>query len=138
VDHGSWDHHTGIGTTASGNIKSRTDEFAGAIAAFFADLGPLADKVTLVTISEFGRRVKENASYGTDHGHGSVMFLLGAGVKGGSYYGQWPGLTNTAESDLSVTRDFRSVLAEVVSSRFGASTAQVFPGVNLEQIGVMA
>ena len=73
--------------------RRRTDEFAGAIAAFFADLGPLADKVTLVTISEFGRRVVENANQGLDHGHGNVMFVMGAGVKGGCYYGKWPGLT---------------------------------------------
>jgi uncharacterized protein (DUF1501 family) len=138
VDHGSWDMHAGLGTLEWGDMIGNTDQLAKSLAAFFTDLGALGSKVTLVTISEFGRRVKENASYGTDHGHGSVMFLLGAGVKGGSYYGQWPGLTNTAESDLSVTRDFRSVLAEVVSSRFGASTAQVFPGVSLEQIGVMA
>ena len=48
--------------------------------------------VTVVTMSEFGRRVKENASGGTDHGHGNCMFLLGGGVNGGKVYGDWPGL----------------------------------------------
>ena len=67
-------------------------ELAGAIAAFFGDLGDQAGKVTLVTISEFGRRVVENASQGLDHGYGNVMFVAGAGVKGGRYYGSWPGL----------------------------------------------
>jgi uncharacterized protein (DUF1501 family) len=138
VDHGSWDMHTGLGTLGWGDMIHRTDELAKALAAFFTDLGSLGSKVTVVTLSEFGRRVKENANNGLDHGHGSVMFLLGAGVKGGSYYGQWPGLTNTSDADLLVTRDYRSVLGEVVSKRFGASTAQVFPGVSLEQIGVMA
>jgi uncharacterized protein (DUF1501 family) len=138
VDHGTWDMHAGLGTLEWGDMRSKTDELANALAAFFTDLGGLGTKVTLVTISEFGRRVKENASYGLDHGHGTVMFLLGAGVKGGSYYGQWPGLTDTAEADLQVTRDYRSVLGEVVSKRFGASTAQVFPGVSLQSIGVMA
>ena len=128
VDHGSWDHHTNIGTTAGGNMKSRTDEFAGAIAAFFADLGPLADKVTLVTISEFGRRVVENANQGLDHGYGNVMFVMGAGVKGGRYYGNWPGLTKTTDADLLVTTDYRSVLSEVIVSRFDASPAEIFPG----------
>ena len=85
MDHGSWDHHTQIGNTAGGNLKRMADELAGAVAAFFADLGPLADKVTLVTISEFGRRVVENANQGLDHGHGNVMFVMGAGVKGGAY-----------------------------------------------------
>lgn len=138
VDHGSWDHHAGLGTLEWGDMKRMTAELAAAVAAFFADLGPLASKVTLVTVSEFGRRVRENASWGLDHGHGNVMFLLGAGVKGGAYYGSWPGLTNTADADLTVTRDYRSVLGEVVSRRFGASTAQVFPGVTMESIGVMA
>ena len=137
VDHGSWDHHTNIGTTASGNIKSRTDEFAGAIAAFFADLGPLADKVTLVTISEFGRRVKENANQGLDHGHGNVMFVMGAGVKGGSYYGNWPGLGNTTDADLLVTTDYRNVLSEVITSRFDASPSEIFPGLTPRTVGVM-
>jgi uncharacterized protein (DUF1501 family) len=138
VDHGSWDHHTNIGTTASGNIKSRTDELAGAVAAFFADLGPLADKVTLVTISEFGRRVKENANQGLDHGHGNVMFVMGAGVKGGRYYGDWPGLSNTTDADLLVTTDYRNVLSEVIVSRFDASPSEIVPGLSPKSIGVMS
>jgi uncharacterized protein (DUF1501 family) len=137
IDHGSWDMHASLGTLAWGDMVSRTDELAKALAAFFTDLGTLGSKVTVVTISEFGRRVKENASAGLDHGHGTAMFLLGAGVKGGSYYGQWPGLANTSDADLLVTRDYRSVLGEVVSKRFGVSTATVFPGVTMETIGAM-
>jgi uncharacterized protein (DUF1501 family) len=138
VDHGSWDHHTNIGNTAGGYLKARADEFAGAIAAFFADLGPLADKVTLVTISEFGRRVVENANQGLDHGHGNVMFVMGAGVKGGAYYGRWPGLAVTSDADLLVTTDYRNVLSEVITSRFDASPAEIFPGLTPEHLGVMA
>jgi len=138
VDHGSWDMHASLGTLGWGEMIARTDELATSLAAFFKDLGSLAAKVTVVTLSEFGRRVKENASGGLDHGHGTAMFLLGAGVKGGHYYGQWPGLTNTSEADLLVTRDYRSVLGEVVSKRFGVSTATVFPGVPMETIGAMA
>ena len=134
VDHGSWDHHTWIGQPDNGNLKNMADAFAGAVAAFFADLGPLADKVTLVTISEFGRRVVENANQGLDHGHGNVMFAMGAGVKGG-YYGTWPGLTNTSDADLLVTTDYRSVLNEVVTRRLNASTAQVFPGLAPQDLG---
>lgn len=134
VDHGSWDHHTWIGGPDSGNLKNMADAFAGAVGAFFADLGPLADKVTLVTISEFGRRVVENANQGLDHGHGNVMFAMGAGVKGG-YYGTWPGLANTSDADLRVTTDYRSVLNEVVTRRLNASTAQVFPGLAPQDLG---
>lgn len=137
VDHGSWDHHQWIGTPGNGNLQRMADEFASATAAFFKDLGPLASKVTLVTISEFGRRVKENASQGLDHGHGNVMFLMGAGVKGG-YYGNWPGIQNTADADLLVTTDYRSVLSEVIRTRFPTrSTATVFPGFAPAAVGVM-
>ena len=64
-------------------MRRNAGDLAGSIAAFFADLGPVADRVTLVTLSEFGRRVKENDDYGTDHGFGNVMFVAGAGVRGG-------------------------------------------------------
>ncbi|MDO9457718.1 DUF1501 domain-containing protein [Nocardioides sp.] len=136
VDHGSWDHHTWIGQPDNGNIKNMATEFATAVAAFFADLGPLASKVTLVTISEFGRRVVENANQGLDHGYGNVMFAMGAGVKGG-YYGTWPGLTKTTDADLLVTTDYRSVLNEVITTRMNASTATVFPGFAPKTTGFM-
>lgn len=138
VDHGSWDHHTWIGTPDSGNLTRRASELAKAVAAFFTDLGALGDRVTLVTISEFGRRVKENANQGLDHGYGNVMFLLGAGVRGGQYYGRWPGLGETTDADLLVTTDYRSVLSEVVGSVFDATPGQVFPGFTPETIGAMA
>jgi uncharacterized protein (DUF1501 family) len=137
VDHGSWDHHTWIGQPDDGNLRRMADEFALSLAAFLTDLGPLADRVTVVTLSEFGRRVKENANQGLDHGYGNVMFLVGAGVKGGRYYGTWPGLTNTTDADLLVTTDYRSVLSEVVVKRLGASSAAVFPGFTPESVGVM-
>jgi uncharacterized protein (DUF1501 family) len=137
VDHGSWDHHTWIGQPDNGNLRRMADEFAGSVAAFMTDLGALANKVTVVTVSEFGRRVKENANQGLDHGYGNVMFLLGAGVKGGRYYGTWPGLTNTTDADLLVTTDYRSVLSEVVTSAFNASSAQVFPGFSPQSLGLM-
>ena len=137
VDSGNWDMHTGVGATDAGWMQRNAAELAGCIAAFFTDLGPVADRVTLVTISEFGRRVQENANGGLDHGWGNVMLLAGAGVKGGRYYGRWPGLRNTLDADLAVTTDYRSVLAEVVASRTSASTAAVFPGFQREHVGVM-
>ncbi len=138
VDHGSWDHHTWIGQPDNGNLRRMADEFALSVAAFLTDLGPtLSAKVTLVTVSEFGRRVKENANQGLDHGYGNVMFLLGAGVKGGQYYGTWPGLTNAADADLLVTTDYRSVLSEVVTKRLGASSTTVFPGFTPAPVGAL-
>lgn len=137
VDQGDWDHHTDVGNLEWGRMRRNAGDLAQAVAAFFADLGAAADKVTLVTISEFGRRVKENANWGLDHGYGNVMFLAGAGVAGGRYYGSWPGLANEVDSDLLVTTDYRSVLSEVVTRRFDVSTAQVFPGFQPEAVGVM-
>jgi uncharacterized protein (DUF1501 family) len=137
VDQGDWDMHSGLGTLEWGRMLGNAGDLAGSIAAFFDDLGSQAGKVTLVTISEFGRRVVENDSYGLDHGYGNVMFVAGAGVKGGTYYGSWPGLSNDLDADLMVTTDYRSVLSEIVASRFGASTATVFPGFQRESVGVM-
>jgi uncharacterized protein (DUF1501 family) len=129
--------HSNLGTVQRGWLYDNTADLAASIAAFFEDLGDQASKVTLVTISEFGRRVVENASMGLDHGYGNVMFVAGAGVKGGKYYGTWPGLTADGDSDLLVTTDYRSVLAEVVTTRFGASAAAVFPQFQPESVGVM-
>ncbi len=137
VDFGSWDHHVDLGTLEWGAMQRMTSELADVLAAFFTDLGALADKVTVVALSEFGRRVKQNANYGLDHGWGNVMLLLGAGVKGG-YHGTWPGLVNDVNADLTVTTDYRSVLAEVVVKRMDASSATVFPGFTPEAVGVMA
>jgi uncharacterized protein (DUF1501 family) len=138
VDHdGGWDMHTDLGTLSWGRMIDTASQLATNLAAFFTDLGDaLGDKVTVVAISEFGRRVKENASYGLDHGHGNVMFLLGGGVKGG-YHGTMPALQNTVDADLDVTTDYRSVLSEVVTRRMDASSAAVFPGFAPEAVGAM-
>lgn len=138
VDQGDWDMHTDLGTLEWGDMRRNAGDLAASIAAFFSDLGPSADRVTLVTLSEFGRRVRENDGYGTDHGFGNVMFVAGAGVRGGRYYGSWPGLTDSLDADLLVTTDYRSVLTEVVTRRFGVSVAQVFPGFAPQAVGVMA
>ncbi|CAN7144149.1 DUF1501 domain-containing protein [Microbacterium sp. LjRoot45] len=138
IDQGSWDHHQWVGNLSSGNLKNMADPLGKGLAAFFSDLGAMDKKVTLVTISEFGRRVKENGNGGLDHGHGNVMFVLGAGVKGG-YYGRWPGLENTQNADLAVTTDYRDVLSEVVGSLYPErSLATIFPQFQHRKLGFMA
>ncbi len=87
IDAGNWDLHTGYGTITSGTMQNNISGFAQALAAFMTDLGALRSRVTVVTISEFGRRVQENGSQGFDHGWGNMMLVAGAGVKGGKYYG---------------------------------------------------
>lgn len=144
VDHGSWDMHAKLGRVGeSGNrtMHTKAGELSSAVSAFLTDLGSLVgSRVTLVTISEFGRRVAENGSRGLDHGWGSAMMLIGAGVRGGRHHGRWPGLDSRAlrEGDLAVTTDYRSVLAELVSRRLDVSTATAFPGFQPESVGVVA
>jgi uncharacterized protein (DUF1501 family) len=137
VDQGDWDMHAGLGTADGGRMLRNAGDFGSSVAAFFKDLGRLGDKVTLVALSEFGRRVVENANMGLDHGYGNVMFVAGAGVRGG-YHGTWTPLEKKPDSDVLVTTDYRSVLSEVVASRFGASPATVFPGFpDRQPVGVM-
>ncbi|HKO57529.1 MAG TPA: DUF1501 domain-containing protein [Thermoanaerobaculia bacterium] len=135
TDVGGWDTHAGEANALTNNLKA----FAEAIAAFAQDLGSRMSDVVLVTMSEFGRTVRENGNRGTDHGHANVMMLMGAGVKGGRVHGRWPGLTNLYEGrDLVVTTDFRDVFAEVLTKHLGvASLAPVFPGYAVKTAGIM-
>ncbi|TIC81568.1 DUF1501 domain-containing protein [Nocardioides sp. GY 10127] len=138
VDQGEWDMHTRLGTLEWGRMIRNVDELARAVAAFFGDLGSQRSKVTLVALSEFGRRVEENEDLGLDHGYGNVMMVAGAGVRGGRYLGRWPGLSLGADSDLLVTTDYRQVLGEVVQKRFsGTSVSEVFPGLRYDPVGVL-
>jgi len=111
-----------------------------ALGAFFADLGTLGSRVTLVTLTEFGRRVNENGARGLDHGWANATLVMGGGVRGGRYYGRWPGLAydTLVDGDLAVTTDYRSVLCEILTRRFNASTSTVFPNFTPETVGVMA
>jgi uncharacterized protein (DUF1501 family) len=136
TDVGGWDTHAGEGG-AQGQLGNRLREYGQAIAAFAKDLGSRMADVTLVTMSEFGRTVRENGNRGTDHGHANVMLLLGGGVKGGRVYGRWPGLDAShlyENRDLAVTTDFRDVFAEILARRMGIRDLEpVFPGYALDK-----
>ncbi|GAB3598371.1 DUF1501 domain-containing protein [Angustibacter peucedani] len=141
VDEGDWDMHAGLGSVGRGWMRDKLTELGGSLAAFATDLGSAMDGVTLVTMSEFGRRTGENASNGVDHGWGNVMFVLGGGVQGGQVHGTWPGLdpSNLFQGDLRATTDYRAVLADVLVNRCGASLAEargVFPGWTGTPLGV--
>jgi uncharacterized protein (DUF1501 family) len=134
ADIGGWDTHvneTG-GQPTNGQLANNLAQFGQALAAFYQDLGDRMEDVTLVTMSEFGRTVKENGDRGTDHGHANVMFVLGGDVRGGKVYGEWPGLQEEQlydGRDLALTTDFRDVLSELVSRHLGNSNLRsVFPG----------
>ena len=131
ADIGGWDHHVNEGSV-QGQIANLTREFSQAIAAFWMDLGNLAEDTVIVTMSEFGRTARENGNRGTDHGHANVIFVLGGPVKGGKVYGHWPGLQPGQlyeGRDLAVTTDFRQVLSEALNRHLGAGNLdKVFPG----------
>jgi uncharacterized protein (DUF1501 family) len=136
TDVGGWDTHAGEGG-AQGQLANRLRDYGQAIAAFAKDLGSRMADVTLVTMSEFGRTVKENGNRGTDHGHANFMLLLGGGVKGRKVYGKWPGLDAShlyENRDLAVTTDFRDVFGEILERRMNVkSLGAVFPGYSLDE-----
>jgi uncharacterized protein (DUF1501 family) len=140
IDAGNWDLHNDYGTPSSGKMRTNIDGFAQSLAAFLDDLGTARQRVTVVTISEFGRRVAENGNKGFDHGWATMMLVAGAGVKGGQYYGNWPGLGAAAlrEGDLAETTDYRTVLGEIVARRFpDRSVSSLFPGFSYAPLGFM-
>jgi uncharacterized protein (DUF1501 family) len=128
---GGWDHHAAEGGV-QGQLAARLREFGGALAAFHQDLGDRMQDVVLVTLTEFGRTVRENGNRGTDHGHAGVSFVMGGAVRGGTVHGRWPGLDGSQlheGRDLALTTDFRDLLAELLARHLGAADlARVFPG----------
>lgn len=129
LDVEGWDLHAELGPI-SGNMAALLDDLTRALEAFYLDMLGQLDDYVLVCLSEFGRRLGENASEGTDHGHGNAMFVLGGGVNGGQVIAQWPGLgvDDLDQGDLAITIDYRDVLGEILQERFGvANLAPIFP-----------
>lgn len=128
---GGWDHHAAEGGV-QGQLANRLRELGGALSAFHRDLGTRMQDVVLVTLTEFGRTVRENGNRGTDHGHASVSFVMGGPVHGGKVHGRWPGLGHDQlyeGRDLALTTDFRDLLGEVLTRHLGVTKLDaVFPG----------
>jgi uncharacterized protein (DUF1501 family) len=124
-----WDTHANQGNS-KGQLAGRLGTFANALAAFHQDLGDRMSDVVVITMSEFGRTVKQNGNRGTDHGHGTCFFALGGPVKGGKVYGDWPTLAPDKlfeNRDLAVTTDFRDVFGEICTQHFGLGAADLGP-----------
>ena len=114
IDLGGWDSHL----TQAAVMNPEMTKLSAGLAAFHQDMGRDLEKVTLVVMTEFGRRVAENSALGTDHGRGSVMFVLGGGFNGGRVVCDWPGLANgvlEGPGDLPVLTNYRNVLAPVLA-----------------------
>src|SRR5437899_1946836 len=126
-----WDTHVNQGAS-EGQLATRLGEFGQALAAFAQDLGEKLRDVVVLTMSEFGRTVRENGNSGTDHGHATAMLVLGGPVNGGTVLGRWPGLDPAQRfegRDVQVTTDFRDLFAEILARHLGArDLSAVFPG----------
>lgn len=136
IDVGGWDTHDGQATGSTGFFADQVTRLTQGLAALYQDLdgaGGISQRMTVVVLSEFGRRLRENDDSGTDHGHGNAMLVLGGQVNGG-VHGVWPGLRNDQlydGADLAVTTDYRRVLSEIIVRRLGNNRLdQVFPGYN--------
>jgi uncharacterized protein (DUF1501 family) len=139
IDLGGWDTHNGQGnpTNSYDYFGIQAQGLSDGLTQFYTDLasdsaGNFMQHVSVVTVSEFGRRVLENASGGTDHGYGTIMFALGAAVNGGATYGNFPGLADEQlfeGADVDVTTDYRQVLSEALIRRLAnPNIYYAFPG----------
>lgn len=137
IDLGGWDSHF----TQQTLIDPLMRQLANGLNGFRRDLGPRMATTTVVVMTEFGRRVAENSAFGTDHGRGGVMFVMGGGVKGRRVLGGWPGLKPEmldGPGDLPVWNNYRDVLAPVLTQHGAAadSLAQIFPDFPLQPLGL--
>lgn len=141
IDVNNFDTHAEQGTL-DGGLNTLLVDLADSLAAFYGDLGTLWDRTSLVAMSEFGRRIEENGSEGTDHGHGTMMLAMGGGINGGRVLHRWPGLAaaNLYEGlDLAVTIDYRNILAEILARRCGApDVTDIFGNMTISYEGIVA
>lgn len=137
LDLGGWDTHEGQGTAGSGYhyYQNKIAELSQALTAFYVELaaGGELGRTTVIVQSEFGRRVRQNGSSGTDHGYGNPLLVMGGAVNGGRFYGQWSGLDPDILApyfgDVPVNTDYRQVFSELLVDRMNNNQLQtVFPG----------
>jgi uncharacterized protein (DUF1501 family) len=136
IDLGGWDTHHGQAPDLERNLTS----LSNGLASFHTDMGDMMGKITVVVMSEFGRRVEENASGGTDHGHGNMMLVMSPNLIKKPVYTNWPGLQKEQlfDGDVAVTTDYRDILAEVVANRLNnPALGDVFPNFTPTPQGVV-
>ena len=132
VDIGGWDTHSAQDPNVGAMFNAMQD-FSNSVGAFWKDVIAMGYPSTLVSVSEFGRNLRENGSLGTDHGRGTTLFAMGRRIAGGRVLTTWPGLALEQledRQDLRVTVDYRDILAEIVANRLenAANLSAVFPG----------
>ncbi len=137
IDSGGWDTHN----DENAALTPLAQDFAETLAAFYTDMGDRMQNITIIALTEFGRRVAENGSGGTDHGTGNVAFVMGGGVNGGQVFTDWPGLRAqdlVGPGDLLPTTDYRTVIAEMMEKRMNyANHQELFPDFEVpEYLGI--
>ncbi|MCU6434164.1 DUF1501 domain-containing protein [Undibacterium sp. Jales W-56] len=142
VDVGGWDTHVNQGG-ASGALATKFDELGRGLIAYQQEMGDTWRNTTVVVISEFGRTFRENGKRGTDHGHGSVYWVLGGGIKGGQVAGEQVRLEASKlfqNRDYPVLNEYRAVLGGLFAGIYGLSAKQldqVFAGVSSRDLGLI-
>jgi len=134
IDVGGWDTHVGQGG-AEGNLANRLEELGRGLAAFASEMGGAWNDTVVVVLSEFGRTFRENGNRGTDHGHGSVYWIAGGGIRGGRIAGEQVAVQQSTlhqNRDYAVLNEYRALFAGVFARMYGLDAAQlerVFSGV---------
>ena len=139
VDVGGWDTHVAQGA-ASGYLAARLEELGRGLGAFADSMGPAGRDTVVVVLSEFGRTWRENGNRGTDHGHGSVYWVLGGSVKGRRVVGEQVRVSASTlhqDRDYPVLNEYRSVLGGLFGRVYGLNPSQlgrVFPGASAREL----
>jgi uncharacterized protein (DUF1501 family) len=142
VDVGGWDTHVGEGG-ATGYLAGRLDELGRGLAAFAQEMGNDWHDTVTVVVSEFGRTFRENGNRGTDHGHGSVFWVLGGSIRGGQVLGEQVRLEQTTlfqNRDYPVLNEYRAVLGGLFARIYGLNAGQIdhiFSGAKARDLGIV-
>ena len=142
IDVGGWDTHVGQGA-GTGYLANRLDELGRGLAAFAQEMGRAWKRTTVVVVSEFGRTLRQNGNRGTDHGHGSVYWVLGGAVRGGRVVGEQVAVQRSTlfeDRDYPVLNEYRALLGGVLQRQYGLRAAQmerVFPGARAVDLGLL-
>ena len=142
IDVGGWDTHVGEGG-ATGQLATKLGELGRGLALFADEMGPQWHNTVVVVVSEFGRTFRENGNRGTDHGHGSVYWVLGGGVKGGRIAGaqvEVKAATLFQNRDYPVLNEYRAMLGGMFRRMYGLNDAQlatVFPGASARDLALV-
>lgn len=127
VDVGGWDTHVGEGG-ATGYLAGRLDELGRGLAGFAQEMGNDWKDTVVIVVSEFGRTFRENGNRGTDHGHGSVYWVLGGGIRGGQVLGEQVRVEQATlfqNRDYPVLNEYRALFGGLFARMYGLNAGQV-------------